>query len=79
MVNVKEKYRVNIEKLRELPVSILKTVQREGIKHMKYYNDTMAAFKFPERRIKCYDTKYFEETLPEIEKILIEYEQLKGK
>lgn len=68
---------IDIEKLRQEQLSVLKAIKLSGEKHIKYFNDTMKAFKFPEKRMKCFDTQYYERVLPEINKILEEYEKNK--
>lgn len=68
-------FTVDLDRLRQEQVSVLKAIYRAGDRHMKYYHDTMSVFKFPERRIKTFDTCYYERVLPEIAKILREYEQ----
>ena len=73
------KFKVDPLQLRDQQVSVLKALYREGERHLKYYNSTMGAFRFPEKRMKCFDTKYFEEVLPLIDGILREHEQLKTK
>lgn len=77
MENIQEKFKVNIEELQTQQLSVLKAIYREGDKHLKYFYGTMSAFKFPERRVKCFDTKYYEEVMPEIARILKQHEQLK--
>ena len=57
-------------------IKILKAIKREGEKHLKYYYDTMKHFKFPEKRLKCFDTKYYEDALPHIERILREKSEI---
>ena len=79
MVDIQEKFKVNIEELQTQQISVLRATYREGEKHLKYYYGTMSAFKYPEQRIKCFDTKYYEEVMPEIAKILKAHEQLKQK
>lgn len=73
MINVKEKFKVNIDSLRATQISVLKAIKKSGEAHLKYYYGTMSAFKFPEKRMKCHDTKYFEEVLPIVDEILKEY------
>lgn len=41
-----------------------------GTEHMKYWHDTMKHFKYPERRIKTFDTVSHETRLPEITRAL---------
>ncbi len=73
------KFKVDPSHLQDQQVSVLKALYREGDRHMKYYHSTMGAFKFPEKRMKCFDTKYFEEVMPMIEDILKQHAQLKVK
>ena len=68
---------VDIAQLPEQQIKILKAIKREGEKHLKYYYDTMKHFKFPEKRLKCFDTKYYEDALPHIERILREKSEIK--
>ena len=79
MENIQEKFAVDIDKLRTEQISVLKAIYREGQKHLKYFSATMSAFTYPEKRIKTFDTKYYEEVLPEIARILKQHEQLKRK
>lgn len=67
---------VDIAQLPEQQIKILKAIKREGEKHLKYYYDTMKHFKFPEKRLKCFDTKYYEDALPHIERILREKSEI---
>ncbi len=50
-----------------------------GTAHMKYWHDTMKHFKFPERRVKTFDTVQYENNLPEIERALRSLGVLKNK
>lgn len=68
-------FTVDINRLKQEQVSVLKAIYKAGDKHMKYFHSTMGAFKFPDRRMKTFDTCYYERVLPEIAKILREYEQ----
>lgn len=78
MVNVKEKFKINIESLRAMQINVLKAIKKSGEAHLKYYYGTMSAFKNPEKRMKCHDTMYFEEVLPIVDGILKEYQNKKG-
>jgi len=69
MVKV-EKYKIDIENIHQEKISRLKQVQKAGYKHLDYYHNSMSVFEFPERRVKCYDTIWFEEVLPIVTKIL---------
>jgi len=71
------KFKVDPSLLQDQQIKVLKALYREGDRHMKYYHSTMAAFKHPELRMKCFDTKYFEEVMPMIEEILKQHAQLK--
>ena len=64
-----DKY-IEIDQLKETPVPILRAMKKEGERAIKYYYDTMHVFKYPEKRIKTYDTAYFEKVLPIIKSIL---------
>lgn len=77
MENIQEKFKVNIEELQSMQVKVLKATYREGEKHLRYYYSTMSAFSNPQNRVKCHDTKYYEEVMPIIAKILKQHEQLK--
>ncbi len=79
MENIQEKFTVDIEKLRTEQISVLKATYREGERHLKYFASTMSAFAFPEKRVKTFDTKYYEEVMPVIARILKEHEQLKNR
>ncbi len=76
MANIQEKFKVDLEELKGMQINQLKLRLKEGERHLKYWNSTMSAFKYPEKRMKCQDTKYYEEVVPEIKRIL---EQLKEK
>lgn len=77
MVNVSDKYKVDIDKLRVMQISVLKALKKTGEKHLESFHSTMSSFKFPERRVKCHDTKYYEEVIPEVNRILEEYSKIK--
>jgi|JI9StandDraft_1071089.scaffolds.fasta_scaffold00044_65 hypothetical protein len=62
--------RLKIEHLAEQQIKVLKAIKKEGEKHLKYFYETMKYFTYPERRLKCFDTNYYEEALPRIEEIL---------
>ncbi len=79
MAFTQEKFRIDIDKLGEQQVSVLRALYREGERHMKYYHSTMGAFRYPEKRVKCFDTKYFEDVMPEIKKILDQLNQFKDR
>lgn len=68
---------VNIESLRSLDISVLKLTLKTGRDHLKYFQESMSAFRFPEKRMKCHDTVYYERVVPEIEEIIREYESRK--
>lgn len=74
--HVNDDFEVDVEGLRREQISVLKAIKRVGERHMKYFHETMAAFKFPERRMKAFDTQYYERVLPEVNKILGEYNKL---
>lgn len=77
MQDIQEKFKVDIDKLRTEQLSVIKSIKREGVAHMSYWYKTMSVFKFPERRVKCYDTMYYEQVLPEVDKILEEFDKRK--
>lgn len=79
MENIQEKFSVDIDKLRTEQISVLRAIYREGTKHLKYFSETMKAFAHPENRVKTFDTKYYEEVMPEIARILKQHEQIKRK
>jgi hypothetical protein len=70
MENIKDKFKVDIEKLKTQNISVLKAVLREGERHLRYYYSTMSVFKHPESRVKTQDTVYYEEVVPIIVEIL---------
>lgn len=70
MEDIREKFKVNLGELDSMQVTQLRLRLREGEKHLKYYHSTMSAFKHPEKRMKCQDTKYYEEVVPYIKKLL---------
>lgn len=74
---IHEKFKVDIDKLRGEQISILRKIYKDGTAHLKYYHSTMSAFKNPHLRIKTFDTVYYEEIMPEVAKILREYDQVK--
>lgn len=65
---------VDIDKLPEQHIKVLKAIKKEGERHLEYFYSTMKHFKFPEKRMKTFDTKYYEDALPFIDKILKEKE-----
>ena len=77
MVNVQDKFKIDIETLPSMSLLVLKATLKTGRAHLKSYRDTMSAFRFPEKRMKCHDTIYYETVVPEIERILAEHEKLK--
>lgn len=77
MINVQEKFKIDIDKLPSMSVMVLKATLKTGREHLKNFQTTMSAFKFPEKRLKCHDTIYYETVVPIIENILVEYEKLK--
>lgn len=72
------KYNIDVDNLQNTQVSVLRRVQRDAIAHIKYFYDSMSAFKYKERRVKCHDTKWFEEMLPIVSKVLKEYDGRKS-
>lgn len=67
---VNKKYNIDLNKLHDTQISVLKRVEREGQKHLKYFYSTMDVFEFPDKRVKCHDTIWFEEVLPIIQDAL---------
>lgn len=61
---------IDVDKLSAEQIFSLQAQYQEGAKHLKYFADTMKHFKFPERRMKTFDTVYYEQHLPEIEQAL---------
>jgi hypothetical protein len=61
---------IEVDKLTPDQIFSLEAQYQAGLDHMKYFNDTMKHFKFPERRLKTFDTKYYEKNLPEWEQAL---------
>lgn len=49
----------------------LRAQYKEGVKHLKYFEDSKKFFKFPEKRLKTFDTVHYERVIPEIKEILI--------
>ena len=41
-----------------------------GIEHLKYFEDTNKFFKYPERRLKTFETVHYEKVVPQIKEIL---------
>lgn len=77
MQSIKEKFKVDIEKLQGEQITILRKIHKDGTNHMKYYHGTMSAFQNPHLRVKTFDTKYYEEVLPEVARILRDFDQTK--
>jgi mannitol/fructose-specific phosphotransferase system IIA component (Ntr-type) len=67
---MQDKHNVPVDKLKDVPVPLLKAIRKAGEKHLAYYSKTMSVFKHPEKRVKAFDTKYYEEVLPIIKEIL---------
>lgn len=67
---------IEVDKLTPDQIFSLQAQYQEGVKHLKYFNDTMKHFKFPERRMKTFDTVYYEKNLPFIEKALRQLDKL---
>lgn len=61
---------IDISKLTPDQVFSLEAQYQEGVKHLKYFQDTMKHFQYPERRLKTFDTVYYEQHLPEIKEAL---------
>ena len=61
---------IDKENLTDEQLAVYKAKYRAGKKHLKYIEDTMKHFKFPERRVKCFDTIQYEREVPEIEALL---------
>lgn len=77
MVSIKNKFKVDIESLQSLQIASLRNLKKVGENHLKRYADTMSAFRFPERRLKCHDTIYYEKMIPEVNRILEEFDKIK--
>lgn len=77
MQSVQEKFKVDIDKLKSEQVSIIRKIYKDGTAHLKYFHSTMNVFQFPNLRVKTFDTQYYEEVLPEVARILREYDQSK--
>ena len=58
--------------LSEEQMIAMKAHLREGRKHLKYFKESERHFKFPELRLKTFDTVQFEKTVPELERIFAE-------
>lgn len=68
---VKEKkFVVDVESLRGEQLNILEAIYKEGEKHIREFHERAKAFKYPERRVKCFDTVYYEQVMPIIVEIL---------
>lgn len=74
---MKKVYRVEVDQLKDLDIAIIKSVYREGDKHLKYYHNTMHAFKNPANRVKTFDTVYYEQVMPFVIDILRNRGELK--
>lgn len=77
MQSVQEKFKVDLEKIRGSQITILRKIFKDGKEHLKYFHETSKAFQNPELRVKTFDTKYYEEVLPEVARILREFDQQK--
>lgn len=67
---------VDKEKLKGEQLVVLRAIQKAGQKHLSYYHESMAAFQHPERRVKTFDTVYYEEVMPIVIDILRNYENV---
>jgi hypothetical protein len=65
---------INLDNLDQLQIGNLKQVMKAGEAHLKYFEDTMKHFKFPERRMKTDDTIYYEKVLPIVRRKIRELE-----
>lgn len=61
---------IDINKLTPEQIFSLEAQYQQGQKHLKYFADTMKHFKYPERRMKTFDTMYYEKNLLDIERAL---------
>jgi len=68
---------VDLDKIKEQPIYVLKGIYKEGKKHLEYFARTNEIFKNANSRIKCYDTIYYEQVLPSVIEILKEKGDLK--
>ncbi len=66
----KEDFKIDVDKLKALNISVLKATYKEGEKHLRYFYGTMSVFKHPELRLKAHDTVYYEKVVPIIAEIL---------
>jgi hypothetical protein len=69
-IKMQERLNVPVEQLNEVPINLLKAIKKAGERHIAYYYKTMSMFKYPEKRIKTFDTEYYEKVLPLIKVIL---------
>lgn len=65
-----EIFRIAPEKLGEQQINVLRALQKEAQRGLKYYHSTMHVFDFPEKRAKGFDTAYYEKVLPIIDELL---------
>ncbi len=67
---------IEVDKLTPEEIISLKAQYKLCIEHIKYFNDTMKHFKYPEKRIKTFDTMFYEKNIPEIRQALQSLGQL---
>lgn len=61
---------IEAEKLTPEQIFSLQAQYEVGTAHMKDFNDKLKFFKYPERRMKTFETVHYETHLPEIEQVL---------
>jgi len=71
VIGMQEKFKIDVEGLRQEQISVLKAIYKEGTRHLHYYHSSMSCFKYPEKRVKTFDTKYYEDVLPIVIDILM--------
>lgn len=70
-----QKFKIdNISSLSREQVMSMRAYQKAGEEHLKYFYATNNVFKHPELRVKCFDTLEFEELLPKVKKILMNFD-----
>jgi len=72
-------HELDIDNITEEQLLSLKAQYEEGVNHLQYFNDTMKHFRFPEKRMKTFDTVHYERVIPQIKQILTHLGQLDTK
>lgn len=67
MMNLQE---LDLNNITQEQLLSLRAQYSVGVEHLKYFEDTNKFFKYPERRLKTFDTKHYEKVVPQIKKIL---------